>query len=220
MLELTDEKFDKLVLESQEIWLVEFYAPWCTLCKAIAPEFSAAAKFLHDKARFGSLDGTMYPSVAMRFDVEDFPTIKYFPTGIEEKDSPQEYDGAYTSEDIINWVNARLYEKLPNPEIVEIVNERSVIRTCEKAPLCVISFLPEIQECKAACRNEYLDIIRNVSVEFKKKGWGWLWTEAGFQDGIERALGIGGLFIYLFIHSFTNSFLTPCYAIAFKAQID
>lgn len=28
VIELTDDNFDKLVLKSDDIWLVEFYAPW------------------------------------------------------------------------------------------------------------------------------------------------------------------------------------------------
>ena len=33
--ELTPANFDKLVLQSSEPWLVEFYAPWCGHCKVI-----------------------------------------------------------------------------------------------------------------------------------------------------------------------------------------
>lgn len=29
VIELTDANFDKLVLQSDDVWLVEFFAPWC-----------------------------------------------------------------------------------------------------------------------------------------------------------------------------------------------
>lgn len=29
VIELTDSNFDKLVLQSDDVWLVEFFAPWC-----------------------------------------------------------------------------------------------------------------------------------------------------------------------------------------------
>jgi protein disulfide-isomerase A6 len=31
VIELTDSNFDKLVLQSDDVWLVEFFAPWCKL---------------------------------------------------------------------------------------------------------------------------------------------------------------------------------------------
>lgn len=38
VIELTDSNFDKLVLQSDDVWLVEFFAPWCGHCKNLAPE--------------------------------------------------------------------------------------------------------------------------------------------------------------------------------------
>lgn len=33
VIELTDANFDKLVLQSDDVWLVEFFAPWCKFTK-------------------------------------------------------------------------------------------------------------------------------------------------------------------------------------------
>lgn len=35
MAELTDDNFDQMVLESGEVWMVEFFAPWCGHCKKL-----------------------------------------------------------------------------------------------------------------------------------------------------------------------------------------
>lgn len=35
VVELTDSNFDKLVLDSEDVWLVEFFAPWCGHCKTL-----------------------------------------------------------------------------------------------------------------------------------------------------------------------------------------
>ena len=49
--ELTDSNFDSLVLNSEDMWLVEFYAPWCGHCKNLAPHWAQAASDLKGKVR-------------------------------------------------------------------------------------------------------------------------------------------------------------------------
>lgn len=43
---LTDSTFDAAVMGSKDIWIVEFYAPWCGHCKALEPEYNEAASKL------------------------------------------------------------------------------------------------------------------------------------------------------------------------------
>jgi protein disulfide-isomerase A6 len=52
VVELTPSNFDKLVLKSDGIWIVEFFAPWCGHCKSLVPEYLKAAKAL--KASFNA----------------------------------------------------------------------------------------------------------------------------------------------------------------------
>ena len=40
---LTSANFDEVVMNSKDIWMVEFYAPWCGHCKALEPEWNIAA---------------------------------------------------------------------------------------------------------------------------------------------------------------------------------
>lgn len=42
-MELTEKNFKEMVLDSDEMWLVEFFAPWCGHCQKLAPEWESAA---------------------------------------------------------------------------------------------------------------------------------------------------------------------------------
>jgi protein disulfide-isomerase A6 len=44
---LTESNFEDMVLNSKDIWFVQFYAPWCGHCKALAPEWDSAAAQLN-----------------------------------------------------------------------------------------------------------------------------------------------------------------------------
>lgn len=51
VIKLTDSNFDKLVMESDDLWLVEFYAPWCGHCKSLEPHWAKAATELKGKVK-------------------------------------------------------------------------------------------------------------------------------------------------------------------------
>ena len=58
---LTDASFDAAVMGSKDIWVVEFYAPWCGHCKALEPEYNeAAAKLKSTKGvKLAKVDATV-----------------------------------------------------------------------------------------------------------------------------------------------------------------
>ena len=64
---LDDANFDSVVYGSKDIWLVEFYAPWCGHCKALEPEWNAAAASLKGKVKLAKVDATVNEKLARRF---------------------------------------------------------------------------------------------------------------------------------------------------------
>lgn len=46
VVDLTPNNFDKKVIDSDSIWIVEFYAPWCGHCQSLKPEYEKAATAL------------------------------------------------------------------------------------------------------------------------------------------------------------------------------
>uniref|UniRef100_A0A1A8J636 Protein disulfide-isomerase A6 n=2 Tax=Nothobranchius TaxID=28779 RepID=A0A1A8J636_NOTKU len=192
VIELTDDNFDKLVLESGDVWMVEFFAPWCGHCKNLEPEWTAAATAVKEqtkgKVHLGAVDATVHQVLASRYEIRGFPTIKIFRKGEE----PEVYQGGRSRGDIIEKALDLFSDNAAPPELLEILNEDILKNTCEDSQLCIIGVLPHILDTGAAGRNGYLEVMMKMADKYKKKSWGWLWTEAGAQMELEASLGIGG----------------------------
>ncbi|KAJ8387929.1 hypothetical protein AAFF_G00148630 [Aldrovandia affinis] len=192
VVELTDDNSDNLVLNGEEVWLVEFFAPWCGHCKNLEPEWAAAATDVKEqtkgKIRLGAVDATVHQGVASRYGVRGFPTIKIFQKGEE----PADYEGGRSRSEIVARALDLFSSNSPPPELLEILNQDLLKKTCEDYQLCIISVLPHILDTGASGRNAYLEVMMKMAEKYKKKMWGWLWTEGGAQMDLESSLGIGG----------------------------
>ena len=82
MVELTDANFQEKVINSDDIWLVEFFAPWCGHCKNLAPQWAQAASELKGKVKLGALDATVHSVMANRYGVSKFSDYRIHHTYI------------------------------------------------------------------------------------------------------------------------------------------
>nr|XP_053647149.1 protein disulfide-isomerase A6 homolog [Cherax quadricarinatus] len=187
VIELTDSNFEKLVLKSDEQWLVEFFAPWCGHCRNLAPHWQKAATELKGKIKLGALDATVHTVTASKYGVQGYPTIKFF-----QKGDVEDYDGGRTSSDIVAWANDKVSANVPPPEIKQIIGEESLKDACKEHPICIIAVLPHILDCQSKCRNNYISVLTRLGDKYKQKMWGWVWSEAMAQTDLEQALDIGG----------------------------
>ncbi|KAH7696904.1 disulfide-isomerase A6 [Aphelenchoides avenae] len=192
VVELTDSNFEELVLKSKDLWLVEFFAPWCGHCKNLEPHWKAAASELKGKVKLGALDATVHTVIANRFGIRGFPTIKFFGAGEKAAEDAVDYDGGRTTNDIVQWALNKASENLPPPELKQITSDEVVQEACAEKQLCIVTFLPQLLDCQSECRNKYLNLIKDLIAKYKKSPWGWVWTEAAGQPDLEKAFDIGG----------------------------
>lgn len=192
VIELTESNFERLVLNSKDLWLVEFFAPWGGHCKNLEPHWKAAAKELKGKVKLGAVDATVHSGLAQKFGVQGYPTIKFFGAGVKTASDAENYEGGRTSQDIVNWAMNKVAENLPPPEVVEILNQKQVEEGCKDKQLCIFAILPHILDCQSKCRNKYISDLKEVAEKYKRNLWAWGWSEAGKQYKLEEAFGVGG----------------------------
>jgi len=187
---LTDNNFRSKVIESGEPWLVEFYAPWCGHCQRLEPEWKAAAGELFEKTgnkvKMGALDATQEQSTAQSYGIQGYPSIKmFFPDGRVE-----DYNGGRTSSDIVAQGMLMFEEVAEPPELYELLSQESLDAACTDVQVCVVAFLPHILDDTAKVRNERLDLLRSLIDTYKRKQWGWLWTEGFAHQKLDEQLRV------------------------------
>ncbi|CAN1783945.1 Protein disulfide-isomerase like 2-2 [Linum perenne] len=170
-IELNSRNFDELVIKSKDLWIVEFFAPWCGHCKKLAPEWKRAAGNLKGKVKLGHVDCDSDKSLMSRFNVKGFPTILVFGA---DKDAPTPYEGARTASGIESFALEQLETNVAPPEVTELTSPDVMEEKCGSAAICFVSFLPDILDSKAEGRKNYV------------------WVAAGKQPNLEIAVGVGG----------------------------
>jgi len=78
---LNAKSFDKKVLQTTQPAVVDVWAPWCGPCRAMEPEFEAAAKNFSGQARFFKLNADDNPDLVRQYNVMGIPTTLYFRHG-------------------------------------------------------------------------------------------------------------------------------------------
>eukprot|EP00243_Klebsormidium_subtile_P002172 TRINITY_DN14160_c0_g1_i1.p1 TRINITY_DN14160_c0_g1~~TRINITY_DN14160_c0_g1_i1.p1 ORF type:complete len:431 (-),score=124.05 TRINITY_DN14160_c0_g1_i1:277-1569(-) len=186
---LTDSNFEKEVLQSGDLWMVEFFAPWCGHCKALAPEWKKVAGNLKGKVKLGAVDCTVETSLASKYDVKGFPTILVFGA---DKQSPQPYEQGRTASAIEDYALRLLETSAVAPEVVEMTDPAAYDKACGNVQICFLSFLPHILDSGAAGRNAYIATLKATAEKHKRRPYGYVWAEAGAQPELENAVGVGG----------------------------
>jgi len=99
---LTQDTFDEVVVNSEIPVLVDFWAPWCGPCKSMAPVFKSVASKYPLKVLFAKVDTEAEQNLGARFNIRSIPTLVIYKDGIEM----QRVSGALDEQSLINFINS------------------------------------------------------------------------------------------------------------------
>ncbi len=80
-LTLTQENFEREVLEAKQPVLVDFGADWCAPCRAMSPVVDQLADEFEARAIVGKVDVDEQQELARRYGIRSIPSLLFFNDG-------------------------------------------------------------------------------------------------------------------------------------------
>ena len=78
---ISDNSFEKEVLKSENLTLVDFWAEWCGPCKMIGPALEEISEEMKDNVRITKLNIDENPATPQKYNVRGIPTLLLFKNG-------------------------------------------------------------------------------------------------------------------------------------------
>ncbi|XP_036593459.1 protein disulfide-isomerase A2 [Trichosurus vulpecula] len=141
ILVLTQHNFGRALREHRYL-LVEFYAPWCGHCRALAPEYAKAASLLKNESselKLAKVDGPAEKELVEEFGVTGYPVLKFFQDG--DRSQAVEFTGPRKAEGIVHWLKRRL-----GPAATQLETEAEAAQLIDSQDIVIIGFFKDLQD--------------------------------------------------------------------------
>ncbi|KAI8374327.1 thioredoxin-like protein [Radiomyces spectabilis] len=152
VLTLTQKNFATEVLD-KDLMLVEFFAPWCGHCRALAPEYEKAATELKAKdIPIAKVDCTENQDLCQEYEVQGYPTLKVF-----RKGETADYQGPRKADGIVNYM-----VKQSLPALSEVASAENLAAFKQSDRVVVVGYANDaaskaaLEKIASSLREEYV----------------------------------------------------------------
>jgi len=99
---VNDKNFNEEIADSDNIVVVDFWAPWCGPCKMVAPIMEELATQYKDKVTFYKINIDQEKELAQTFNIQSIPALLYIPV----KGQPQMAVGLSSKDGYIQQIQS------------------------------------------------------------------------------------------------------------------
>lgn len=78
---LSDSEFEQQVLQSKQLVLVDFWAPWCGPCQMIAPILEELSKEYDSRLKICKINVNEHREVAAKYQILSIPSLLFLKGG-------------------------------------------------------------------------------------------------------------------------------------------
>ncbi|KAH8738673.1 thioredoxin [Cryptosporidium ryanae] len=156
VINLTEKEYNERVLDanSDDIWFIKYFAPWCGHCRNLFPEIIKVSEFFkgNDKVKVAKIDCTVESGLCKKNKINGYPTLRLYSKGeyVKQYKSPKR-----SHVDIIRFI-----ERGMQPDVIIIENLKQLNDLgydLELYPVFIVLFNEKNQ------LREYIPLLEDIS---------------------------------------------------------
>ena len=79
--EINDSNFEEVVLKSEKLVIIDFWAEWCGPCRMVTPILEEISEEYAGKVLAAKVDVDSNPGISSKLGIRNIPTVMFFKDG-------------------------------------------------------------------------------------------------------------------------------------------